>query len=148
MSQELEWARAAMGLPGEPLEVRTIPGNPSLSLALCQVGPWRASVFLDQRLLVASAGDFLDLMGLAPDRTLALAREQLHPDFFELRTGLAGEILQKVSNYRCRLGIFGDFSAVPSRALRDFIYESNRTRQVMFLPGLAAWSQALAGELA
>ena len=55
-------------------------------------------------------------------------------DFFDLRTGLAGEILQTFTNYRFALAIVGDFSGCGSRALRDFIYESNQGRRVFFLP--------------
>ena len=57
----------------------------------------------------------------------------LSPDFFDLRTGLAGEILQKLSNYRMQLVIVGDFSNIGSKSLRDFIRESNRGKSVNFL---------------
>ncbi len=81
---------------------------------------------------IAGLSDFLDLLGDCPTETLVLDREALHPDFFELRSGLAGELLQKVSNYRRRLVILGDFAELPSKALRDFLYESNRTGKVVF----------------
>lgn len=54
-------------------------------------------------------------------------------DFFELRTGLAGEILQKFTNYQLKLAIVGDFSQVESKSLRDFIRESNQRKQVNFV---------------
>lgn len=63
-----------------------------------------------------------------------VTRAQFAPAFYELRTGLAGEILQKFTNYHFLLGIVGDFSGESSRALRDFIYECNQGRQVCFLP--------------
>jgi hypothetical protein len=50
----------------------------------------------------------------------------LNPDFFELRTQLAGEILQKFVTYAMHLAIVGDFSGYMSRSLQDFIRESNR----------------------
>lgn len=53
--------------------------------------------------------------------------------FFDLRTGLAGEVLQKFSNYRARLAIVGDFSKYESKALRDFIFESNRQGRISFV---------------
>ena len=46
---------------------------------------------------------------------------------------MAGEILQKFSNYRMRLVIVGDFSALESKSLRDFIYESNKGKLVGFV---------------
>jgi hypothetical protein len=87
---------------------------------------------------IGSVGDFLDLMGSCPADTIVLDRGCFDPAFFDLKSGLAGEILQKVSNYRRRLVVLGDFSSETSRALRDFIYESNRTGQVVFAADLEA----------
>jgi len=87
---------------------------------------------------IDSPGDFLDLMMSCPTDTLVLDREDFNPAFFDLKSGLAGEILQKVSNYRKRLVVLGEFDGLGGSALRDFIYESNRTGQVVFAPDLAA----------
>jgi hypothetical protein len=57
----------------------------------------------------------------------------LPPSFYDLKTGFAGELLQKISNYSKRLAITGDFSQIKSGALRDFIYESNNWKQVIFV---------------
>jgi hypothetical protein len=48
-------------------------------------------------------------------------------EFFRLRTGVAGEILQKFATYQVRVAILGDISRQvrESSALRDFVYESN-----------------------
>jgi len=54
-------------------------------------------------------------------------------DFFDLKSGIAGEILQKFSNYRVRLAIVGDFTKYTSRSLNDFIYESNKGKQINFV---------------
>ncbi|MCF8226986.1 MAG: DUF4180 domain-containing protein [Bacteroidales bacterium] len=59
--------------------------------------------------------------------------DQLHPDFFVLQSGLAGEILQKFSTYRVKLAITGNFENVESTSLRNFISESNRRGQVIFI---------------
>jgi hypothetical protein len=80
--------------------------------------------------------DFLDLMGSCPSDTLVLEKESICPAFFDLKSGVAGDILQKVSNYQRRLAILGDFRSPPGKALRDFIYESNRTGQVVFAADL------------
>ena len=66
-------------------------------------------------------------------RRLALPKEALPADFFELRTGLAGEILQKFTNYFFRLAIIGDFSGYASQPLQDFIRECNRGQSVFFV---------------
>lgn len=57
----------------------------------------------------------------------------LTPAFFELKSGLAGEFLQKCSNFRVSLAIVGNFTEVASQSLRDFIYESNKGKLVNFV---------------
>lgn len=52
--------------------------------------------------------------------------------FLDLKSGVAGEILQKFSNYRMKIGIVGDFERVTSHALKCFIAESNRGKSVFF----------------
>lgn len=59
--------------------------------------------------------------------------ENLSPDFFDLKSRLAGDILQKFSNYRCNLSIVGNFDKCASKSLRDFIYESNKGKQISFV---------------
>lgn len=54
-------------------------------------------------------------------------------DFFILSTGIAGEILQKFTNYGKRVAIIGDYSKYTSKPLLDFIYESNKGNCVYFL---------------
>jgi hypothetical protein len=46
---------------------------------------------------------------------------------------MAGEILQKFSNYRVKLAIVGDFSKYSSKSLADFIYESNKGKHINFV---------------
>jgi hypothetical protein len=66
------------------------------------------------------------------DRVL-LYEKNIAPAFFDLKTGIAGEVLQKFSNYRVRLAVIGDFTAYKSKSLQDFIRESNAGEQVLFL---------------
>ncbi len=74
----------------------------------------------------------IDLIAIPVDRLVA--------DFFWLSTGLAGAVLQKFQQYGFRVAILGDISrfTAESPSLRDFIYESNRRGQVMFLADRAA----------
>ena len=65
--------------------------------------------------------------------SIIIYESNITPDFFDLKTGLAGEILQKFSNYRVRLAIVGDFGKYPGKSIRDFIYESNKGRLINFL---------------
>ncbi len=64
---------------------------------------------------------------------LIVSAENLHPDFFDLKTGLAGEILQKFSTYQAYLAIVGDFSKYPGKSLKDFIFESNKIGRINFV---------------
>jgi hypothetical protein len=85
---------------------------------------------------IASASDILDIMGDIGSQgcsRVIIYSESFSSDFFDLRTGIAGEILQKFSNYRMRLAIVGDFSGLTSKSWHDFIRESNRGRTVNFL---------------
>ena len=59
--------------------------------------------------------------------------KNIAPPFFDLKTRIAGEILQKFSNYKVKLAIIGDFKAYQSKSLHDFIYESNKMSLVNFL---------------
>lgn len=79
--------------------------------------------------------DVLDLFGELYGQYydgIILYERNITPDFFDLQTKLAGEILQKFSNYRIRLVIVGDWSKYTSRSLEAFICESNRGKTVNF----------------
>ncbi len=87
---------------------------------------------------IASPGDFLNMLAWGGERdtsAFVLKAVNFTAAFYDLRTGLAGEILQKVSNYRCRLAIVGPFSMVTSERFREFMSESNKGRQVCFARG-------------
>ena len=86
-------------------------------------------------IIINNAEDGLDLLGnlYYQDFDKIIIHEQnINPDFFDLKNGMAGEILQKFSNYRIRLIIVGDFNFT-SQSIKDFIYESNNGKQVNFL---------------
>lgn len=66
-------------------------------------------------------------------KKVILHQQNLSPDFFELRTRLAGLVLQKFVNYGIQVAVVGDFSNLTSDALKAFIYESNRGKHVFFV---------------
>lgn len=93
----------------------------------------------DDNLVISEVQDILDLMGDAgfnDCNRLILREENLHPDFFRLHTGLAGEILQKFSTYSFKLAIIGDFSKYKSKSLQDFIRESNKGNRIFFVKNI------------
>jgi hypothetical protein len=53
-------------------------------------------------------------------------------DFFQLRTGVAGEILQNFVTHQAR------------SPLRDFVYESNQGRSIWFVADLAELAERFA----
>ena len=61
---------------------------------------------------------------------------RLGDEFFRLKTGIAGVILQKFVTYKLQVAIVGDISRYlsESSALRDFVSETNRGTQVWFVP--------------
>ena len=88
--------------------------------------------------LIATPDDGRDLIGEAFSRgaeLVVIPASRLDPEFFRLASGLAGEILQKFTNYQIRVAIVGDISAHIERSapLRDFVRESNRRGEVRFL---------------
>jgi len=93
----------------------------------------------DFELFINTTQDALDLMADCSYNdfdTIILFEENFTPDFFDLKTGIAGEILQKFSNYGMRLGIIGEYSKYQSKSLRDFIYECNKSGKILFMKSI------------
>ena len=87
---------------------------------------------------VAGTQDILDVIGEvwgSGAELVAIPANRFGPSFFDLRTGLAGDVLQKLVNYHLRLAVVGDISAhlAASNALRAFVHESNQGRQAWFV---------------
>jgi len=66
---------------------------------------------------------------------VAIPVERLGDEFFQLRNGIAGEILQKFVTYHLRIAIVGDIASLSaaSKALHDFVVECNRGSDVCFV---------------
>lgn len=96
-------------------------------------------------MLLTAPEDANDLLGNAYYQGfdgMIISADKISPRFFDLKTRLAGEILQKFSTFQMRLAIVGDFSVFPSESLKSFIYESNRGSLIHFSPTTAdtlAW---------
>jgi hypothetical protein len=90
---------------------------------------------VDDSFIIKEIQDAVDLLGESVSNDcsrIIIYEKNLHPDFFDLKTRLAGEILQKFSNYHVKLAIVGDFSRFASKSLRDFICESNKGDLIFF----------------
>lgn len=93
----------------------------------------------DVNIVIGEAQDALDLiadLGSQGHSRMIIYEQNLSKDFFDLKTRLAGDILQKFSNYHFKLAIIGDFSKYTSKSLRDFIRESNRGNMIFFAEDL------------
>jgi|SRR5580692_7309496 hypothetical protein len=93
--------------------------------------------------------DAVDLVGKSFEdhaTLIVIPVDCLDDDFFTLSTRIAGELIQKIVQYRRRLVIVGDISGflAQSSALRAFVAESNRGKDVWFLASLEELEQRLA----
>lgn len=100
----------------------------------------RIAEIISNDIIITTAEDGVDLLGnlyYQDFDKIILQERNITPDFFDLKTGIAGEILQKFSNYRVRLVIVGNFTSYSGNSIKDFIYESNKGRQVNFVDSIA-----------
>lgn len=100
------------------------------------INTMKIAEIISDEIIIQSPQDGLDLMGNVYyqgfDKVI-LHEKNITPEFFDLKTKIAGEILQKFSNYRIGLAIVGDFSKYESKSMKDFIFESNKTKHVNFV---------------
>ncbi|WP_405677180.1 DUF4180 domain-containing protein [Streptomyces sp. NBC_01511] len=90
---------------------------------------------------IATEQDALDqLVGAAFQgaELIAVPAGRFDDSFYDLSSGVAGAILQKLANYRLRLAVVGDIShhLRASAALPDLVREANRGRDVWFVADL------------
>ena len=116
-------------------ELTTIHGTPALVLS--EDGPPLDTIEAATEMIGDAAWGEVELVVIPAVR--------LTDDFFELRTGFAGEVTQKYVNYRLRLAIIGDISTrVADRvSLAAWVAESNRGEQLWFEPDHAALERRL-----
>jgi len=122
-----------------------------MSFSLADLAGHRALVLSPTGPLLRSEDDARDLIQetFGTDIRLAVVPvERLDPEFFALRTGVAGAFVQKLVQYRLRLVVLGDVSAqtAASDALRDWVREVNRGRDILFVDDLGALEARLNAE--
>lgn len=91
----------------------------------------------DESIVISDERSFFDLfMTIAyetGENRFIVRKDDLAEEFFDLRNKVAGNILQKLINYRMKLAIIGDFSNYESKALNAFIYECNQGNDIFFI---------------
>lgn len=101
--------------------------------------------------VLSSEQDGLDLLGEtygSETEMIVVPASRFAPEFFDLSSTLAGHFFQKLQNYQMRLAIVGDISEKLSRskALQDFVGETNRRGYHLFVADRAALVAALGGD--
>ncbi len=120
-----------------------------MSYAVRQIHDRRLVVFAEAGPLLKDENDVSLFIAPAFEHDagmIALPVNRLDAAFFQLRSGIAGAVLQKFINYRLRVALRGDDITSwlgQSNALQDFVREANRSEQVWFLPSLAELEQRL-----
>ncbi|WP_048796990.1 DUF4180 domain-containing protein, partial [Serratia sp. 506_PEND] len=113
-----------------------------MSYAVLQVHDLRLVVFAEAGPLLKDENDVSLFIAPAFEHEagmIALPVNRLDAAFFQLKSGIAGAVLQKFINYRLRVALLGDITPwlAQSNALQDLVREANRGEQVWFLPSLA-----------
>lgn len=103
---------------------------------LTTLSPHKAVYIQSDQILITQEQDILDLIGETEFQDIVLHDHNFRPDFFDLSTLLLGNVLQKLTNYQVRLAVIGDFGSYSSKVLPDFIRESNRRKNHLFVPSL------------
>jgi hypothetical protein len=87
--------------------------------------------------IIKNSQDALDLIATISYEydcnKMIINKKNITEDFFELKNGIAGEIMQKYINYAASLGIVGEFNQYNSVSLKSLIYESNKNKRIIFI---------------
>jgi len=85
--------------------------------------------------MISKEQDILDLLAYCAEtesNRIMLDEEHLHPAFFDLKTGLAGDIFHKLSTYHVKTAIVADLDGIKSERFQELIYECNKGNQINF----------------
>lgn len=100
----------------------------------------------DAGIAIQSLNDIADALSACFGTAgLLLTEPDLAPEFFNLRSGLAGELFQKFINYRIRLAIVLPDPSVYGERLSELAYEHASHPLIRFVPSkeeALAWLSA------
>lgn len=102
---------------------------------------------ISEKMTISGIQDILDLMANVSSQEIdriILKEHQISNSFFELKNGIAGEILQKCVNYGMKLAIVGNYEKYNSKSLNAFILECNRGNQFHFVENINEAKEMLA----
>jgi hypothetical protein len=107
-----------------------------MKIEISQIKEISIAEIISEDIIIKNTQDALDIMAdcnYQGSSRIIIHEKSLIPSFFDLKTGIAGDILQKFSTYNVRLALVGDFSKYTSKSLKDFIFESNKYGKVVFV---------------
>jgi hypothetical protein len=110
-----------------------------MNILIHESGEGKIAEIISDEIIINDTDNALDLMAEArylDSGKMIIHENQVSPSFFDLKTRLAGDILQKFSNYRMQLALIGNFSKYKSKSLQDFIRECNKGNRIFFSENL------------
>jgi len=118
-----------------------------MKIEISQINEISIAEIISEDIIINSTQDALDIMAdcsYQGSTRIIIHERNLIPSFFDLKTGIAGDILQKFSTYNVRLALVGDFTKYTSKSLKDFIFESNKYGKVVFVSSVNEAKERLA----
>jgi hypothetical protein len=96
----------------------------------------KVAVVSGDEVIINNAQEALDLISIVGydyecDKMI-IHKKNITEDFFELKNGIAGEVMQKYINYYSSLAIIGEFEQYRSKSLNSLILESNKGNRIIF----------------
>lgn len=122
-----------------------------MKIQLEMINSIKLAVLESEELLITDVQSALDLMATVRYETdcdgMVLPMSAITSEFFDLKSKLAGDVLQKYTNYQLRLGIVGDFTSLKAnnKSFNDFVFESHKGRNVCFAETVKEALERLAG---
>lgn len=111
-----------------------------MNIKTYNINQYKVAELQGDEILISTLEDALDLLGnmyYEGYDKMILHEGNIIPEFFDLKTKLAGDVLQKFAQYNMPLIIVGEFAKFNSKSLNDFIFESNRGKHVNFVASLS-----------
>ncbi len=118
-----------------------------MKIEIFEINGIKLAELISDEIIITTPQDALDIMaeaGYMGSDKLIFHEKNIGSDFFDLKSRLAGEILQKFSNYRVQLAIITNPLKFTSKSLQDFIRESNKMGRVFFVTSMAEAIKKLA----
>ena len=119
------------------LTIQNKQGELQMNIKTVKINDMEIAIVNSDKVCISDGQTALDFMMSVNYETgchsIVINKDAIAEDFFILSTRIAGEILQKFINYHFKLAIVGDFSRYTSKPLKDFIFESNKGKDIFFV---------------